>query len=159
MAKKKQKKYLFFIALVLAAAVIISGVFILALKSASSGKVKLDAEYYGTSGSTSIKKEQYEQMIKDKKSFIVASSASLCNSNILDYIDTFSDEEKVSFVSINWAELKGTNATEMIKFPPTIFIVEKGDIRAYLDSDAEKDVEKYNDYEVFKAWMGENVDF
>ena len=70
MAKKKQKKYLFFIALVLAAAVIISGVFILALKSASSGKVTLDAEYYGTSGSTYIKKEQYEQMIKDKKSFI-----------------------------------------------------------------------------------------
>ncbi|MBR6965361.1 hypothetical protein IKH83_03565 [Candidatus Saccharibacteria bacterium] len=159
MAKKKQKKYLFFIALVLVAAVVISGVFLLALKSASSGKIALDPEYYNNADQIYLDTEEYEQLIREKKSFIVVSYASICNSKILDFVDDFSEENKVAFIDINWEKLKGTEAREVIKYPPTVFIVEKGKIRAYLDSDAEEDVEKYNDYEVFSAWIKENISF
>ena len=157
MAKKKQKKYLFFIALVLVAAIALSGIFILALKS--TGKVLLDPEYYNNADQIYLDTEEYEQLIREQKSFIVVSYASVCNSKILDFVDDFSEENKVAFVEINWDKLKGTEAREVIKYPPTVFIVEKGKIRAYLDSDAEEDVEKYNDYEVFSAWLKENVSF
>ena len=159
MAKKKQKKYLFFIALVLVAAVVISGVFILALKAASSGKVVLEHEYYGVSGETVLDKDEYEQMLKQQKSFIVASAASACSSDILDFIDDFSENEKIAYFYLNWSNFHESSTGEEIKYPPTVFIVEKGKIRAYLDSDADKDVEKYNNYEDFVAWMRENIEF
>lgn len=157
MAKKRQKKYLFLIALVLVAMVTLSGFFIFALKN--TGKIRLDAEYYGTSGETAIDKDEYEQMLSQQKSFIVASAASACSSDILDFIDDFSENEKIAYFYLNWSNFRDSSTGEEIKYPPTVFIVSKGKIRAYLDSDADKDVEKYNNYEEFAAWMRENIEF
>lgn len=157
MVKKRQKKYLFLIALVLIAAVTLSGAFVLALLSTS--KTRLDAEYYGTTGETAIDKEEYERLLKQQKSFIVASAASVCSSDILDFIDDFSENEKVAYYYMNWSNFLDSATGDEIKYPPTVFIVSKGKIRAFLDSDSEKDVEKYNNYEDFAAWMKENIEF
>lgn len=152
---KRQKKYLFLVAVVLIVAVALSGAFILSLVSTS--KTTLDQEYYGTSEQIDLEKEDYERMIKQGKSFVVISYASVCNSQILDFVETFSGENNIAFNFINWAKLRETDAAETIKYPPTVFIVEKGKIRAYLDSDSDEDTEKYNNYEAFSAWLKENL--
>lgn len=157
MAKKRQKKYLFLIAVVLIAAVTLSGAFILALTS--TGKTRLDAEYYGVAEETVIDKDQYEQLLEQRKSFIVASASTACMSDILDFVDRFSETEKISYYYINWQNFLDSSTGDVIKYPPTVFIVSKGQIRAYLDSDAANDVEKYNNYDDFATWMRENIDF
>ena len=40
----------------------------------------LDAEYYGAAEETPISTEEYEQLLKQQKSFIVASAATACSS-------------------------------------------------------------------------------
>ncbi len=155
--KKRQKKYLFLIALVLIAAVTLSGVFILSLKD--NGKVRLDAEYYGTSDEVVINKEEYEQMLKQQKSFIVTSAATACSSKILDFVDDFSKAEGITYFYLRWSDFSDSSTGGEIKYPPTVFIVSNGKIRAYLDSDSGDDVEEYNNYDDFAAWMKENVEF
>ena len=157
MAKKRQKKYLFLIAVVLIAAVTLSGAFILALTS--TGKTRLDAEYYGVAGETPIDTEEYEQLLKQQKTFIVTSAATACSSDILDFIDRFSENEKIAYYYINWSNFTNSSTGDAIQYPPTVFIVSKGKIVAYLDSDAANDVEKYNNYDDFLSWMRENIDF
>ena len=53
-----------------------------------------------------------------------------------------------------FAEVKESSLHEQVKYYPSVAIVSRGKVMAYLRADSDEDVEIYNNYDAFKEWMG-----
>ena len=62
-------------------------------------------------------------------------------------------KHNISIISIPFAEFKKTIFYKKVKYAPTIIIINKGKIIAYLDANSDKDLKKYQDINEFEKWI------
>ena len=66
---------------------------------------------------------------------------------------------KIDFLSIPFEEFKNTNIYKTVKYAPSVILVEKGNVVAYLDAESDDDLNKYQDINEFEEWMNNYVYF
>lgn len=157
MAKKKNRKIL---PLVMALIVVVLGS-ILFVGAASgwfdSHKVKLDAEYYADGAEfMELTAGEYEGLIEAKKSFVVMVDQSGCTTadRLREYVTRYMTETGILVYKMMFAEVRESSLHEKVKYYPSVAVVSKGRVVAYLRADEDADADKYNDYDAFKAWIG-----
>lgn len=157
MAKKKNRKIL---PLVMALIVVVLGS-ILFVGAASgwfdSHKVKLDAEYYADGAEfMELTAGEYEGLIEAKKSFVVMVDQSGCTTadRLREYVTRYMIETGILVYRMMFTEVKESSLHEKVKYYPSVAVVSKGKVVAYLRADEDADADKYNDYDAFKAWIG-----
>ena len=157
MVKKKNRKIL---PLVMALIVVVLGS-ILFVGAASgwfdSHKVKLDAEYYADGAEfMELTAGEYEGLIEAKKSFVVMVDQSGCTTadRLREYVTRYMTETGILVYRMMFAEVKESSLHEKVKYYPSVAVVSKGKVVAYLRADEDADADKYNDYDAFKAWIG-----
>lgn len=122
-------------------------------------KAVIDSEYFGSSELRTINTDQYNQLINDKKSFLIITYQPGCTADLLSFIKKFSEEKNISFNYYVWSALRESPLHNNIKHPPSVAVISKGEVVAYLKADSNDDTEKYNNYDTFKAWLEEKVAF
>jgi hypothetical protein len=50
-------------------------------------------------------------------------------------------------------EVKESSLYTQVKYYPSVVVVSRGRVMAYLRADSDEDADKYNDYDAFKKWM------
>ena len=119
-------------------------------------KVVLDAEYYSDDVNyMELEKEGYENLTEAKKSFIVFVDQVGCTTadRLREYMMQYMKEKGILVYKMMFSDMKETSLHEEIKYYPSVAIIDKGVVKAYLRADSDEDAEKYNNYDVLKEWL------
>lgn len=71
--------------------------------------------------------------------------------------ESFMTEYNISIISIPFEEYKKTTFYKKVKYAPTIILVNKGKIIAYLDANNDDDLAKYQDITAFTNWISSYI--
>lgn len=156
MAKKKNRKIL---PLVMALIVVVLGSILFV--GAANGwfdnhKVKLDAEYYADGAEfMELTAGEYEGLIEAKKSFVVMVDQSGCTTadRLREYVTRYMTETGILVYKMMFEQVKESSLHDQVKYYPSVVVVDKGVVRAYLRADSDEDAEVYNNYNAFREWM------
>lgn len=123
-----------------------------------NGKVVLDAEYYCGENCDGEMMElsgaEYEDLVKEGKSFVVFVDQSGCTTadRLRGYVTDFAREAGVKVYRMMFSEARETSLHDYVKYYPSVVVVSRGKVVAWLRADSDEDADYYNDYEAFKGW-------
>ena len=122
---------------------------------------RLDEEYYATSESIDIDKDEYEKLIAKEKSFVVMIDKPGCitTSEMRSAMANFSDEYQFKYYRMMWEEVKESSLHEYVKFTPSIAVIHNGKVIDWLDADSDEDAEYYDSAESLQRWLKEYIVF
>lgn len=150
------KKKLFII-IPLIILIIISLIFI--LKKDKSEKFYLEDKYYNSKEVVQIDKAKYEDLVKNKESFVVFVYQPACyvSEGLERVVNEFQNKNNISYYKIAFSEIKTSEKAEFLKYYPSFIIFNKGKQVAFLDSSAKEHVPYYEDINEFTKWFYEKV--
>lgn len=122
----------------------------------SGEKVVLNEEYYGRfTDYNNLSVEEYEKLINNKKSFVVLVDQNGCNTadKLREFVKDWAEEVGIKVQKIMFSEMKEGSMHELVKYYPSVVIVEDGKVKAFLRADNDEDADEYNDYQAFKSWI------
>ena len=121
----------------------------------SKDKIYLEDKYYGSTEFKSINTNQFEEMIKNKESFVLYTYNFYCILPISceTIFKEFMEENKISFNSLKFEDLKKTSIYDHVKYAPSIIIFNDGELVTYLDPDSQEDLNYFQDIDEFTKWI------
>ena len=133
----------------------------LIIPSLSGKQFRLDDEYYGESEAIYIEKDKYEQLIRDKKSFVVMVDKPGCvkTSEMRVSLSGFPEDMQFKYYHLYWDDAKETSLHEKVKYTPSVALIRNGEVVDWLDADAKEDEPLYNDPEALQNWIREYIAF
>lgn len=159
MSKKNSKKVIYIIASAIIALAIAVATILIYRVANSTERAVIDTEYVGSTELRIIDAEEYEKMVSEGKSFILTSYLPTCTAHMIKFSQNISEEKKISLFYMDWSDIKKTSLKGKVEFSPSVIIISKGKPIAHLNANSNDDIEKYNNYDVFKAWIEEKVKF
>ena len=123
-------------------------------------KVVLNEEYrcVGDCGELmEMDASSYEELVKARKSFVVLVDQGGCTTadRLRGYVSDWAEQVGVRVYRMMFAEMKEPSLHDFVKYYPSVVIVDRGAVRAYLRADADEDAEMYNNYDAFAKWVDE----
>lgn len=157
----KEERRVTVLAIIVGVALIIAGV-VMGIRSGWSNdeKVILSEEYYGEFiDFDKISAEEYEELINNKKSFVVLVDQDGCHTadRLKEYIRKWAPGARIKVLKTMFSEMRETSMHEKVKYYPSVVVIENGEIRAFLRADSDEDADEYNDYEAFKGWIEQYI--
>lgn len=115
----------------------------------------LEDTYYGTNAMIEIKMDELNELINNKKSFVVFIYQPMCitSSDFENVLSSFLEEKQISIYKIAYSNIKDTKIGKTIKYYPSFIIYHNGKIVDFLEANKEEDVEYYTSKEGFKSWF------
>ena len=123
----------------------------------SSPVVRVDTEYLCSSecGFDDLDANKYEQMVNDKKSFVVFVDQNGCKTadNLEGFVKDYAGAHGFEVFRLMFEEMKKTSMHESVKYYPSVVLVSGGKVTYWLRGDSDEDAPMYNDYDEFEKWM------
>ena len=122
---------------------------------------RLEDELYAKSEAIDIKKEDYEKLISEKKSFIIMVDKPDCytTANMRKYMSEFPDDMQFKYYRMMWSQAKDSSLHEYVKYVPSVVIIREGEVIDFLDADSDEDTAKYNETQALQDWIRSYVIF
>ncbi len=119
----------------------------------SNEKISLDKKYYNTGEFINVNSEEVSKL--DSENYILYSYNNYCAFSVPceDIFKEFMNKYKIDFLSIKFEEFKKTKYYKKIKYAPSVIIIGKGKIIAYLDPNSNDDSDKYQDVTKLEEWI------
>ena len=67
------------------------------------------------------------------------------------------DKYGIDMLEISYDDLKKTKYHDKVLYAPSVMIIYKGTLKAYLDAESDEDLEKYQDASKFEEWLEQYV--
>lgn len=64
---------------------------------------------------------------------------------------------KIDVLSMGIDEYKKTSYFNEVRYAPSIIVISKGKVLAYLDANKDEDLNKYQDSDEFESWLSEHI--
>lgn len=122
-------------------------------------KIYLESKYYEEGIIKDIKLDELNEITNNNESFILYTYNNYCNLRIPcgDIFKESAVNNNITILSIKYEDFKNTKYHKIVKFAPSVLIVEKGKIISYLDSESDDDLIKYQDVKEFTNWLSKSV--
>ena len=117
-------------------------------------RIYLSSKYYNNGGHyLDIRSDNLLELENDN--YILYTYNPYCTFEIPcdEIFKVFMNKYQISFLSMPFSEFKKTKFYENIKYGPTVVIVQKGNIVAYLDANSNFDLDKYQNSNTFEKWI------
>lgn len=117
--------------------------------------VYLDDEYYGKYALIDINKRDYQKLIDDKKTFMVAITLDGCISceEFKPILKEYMETNKLTMYHLEFKEMMKTDLYNEIKYSPSVVIIKNGKLVAYLDSNSNDDMPAYETVKGLDEWV------
>ena len=117
-------------------------------------KVYLSEKYYQEI-SDFIEVNDKDLKTKKKETYLLYTYNSYCLFPVScdDIFKEFLEEYKIQLLSISFDEFKKTSFYQKVEYAPSLLIVHKNKVLAYLDANSSTDAVKYQDVEELKTWI------
>ena len=158
MTKKFDKKRL--ILVISGAALLIIGLIgLLVTFLTRDKKFPLDSDQFGSSEFIDISGEDYEKLLSEKKSFLVFVDQEGCITarGLEERLGQISREKNLKIYHIMFSDARNTSMHENVKHYPSVVIIDKGKMAAWLKADADEDKERYNSLEDLEQWLNNYI--
>ncbi|MBQ8985064.1 hypothetical protein IJ076_00680, partial [Candidatus Saccharibacteria bacterium] len=105
---------------------------------------------------TEIDAATYEEMIRDKKSFVLVIDQGGCTTaeRVKGFMGDYATSNNFKAFKMMFEEMKKTSLYEYVKYYPSVVLISKGDVIKWLRADSDEDAPMYNDYDAFRGWIG-----
>ncbi len=123
------------------------------------GKVSLSNEYYCEPECDpelmELSKEEYEELVQSGKSFVVFVDQDGCTTadRLRGYSQDYAREAGIKVYRIKFADIKEISLHDYVRYYPSVAIISRGGVRAFLRADSDEDAIYYNNYDAFAEWM------
>lgn len=116
-------------------------------------------EKYDNSKITEIDNNEFDELLKNKESFVVFIYETSCitSNDFSKMLTEFSNKNKISLYKMSFADMKNTELNNKIKFYPSLVLFNKGVLVDYLDAEADDDKEYYKNVDGLESWFSKYV--
>jgi len=121
-------------------------------------RIYLSSKYYNNGGVyLDIKSDVLDELENDN--YVLYIYNPYCNFEIPcdEIFKVFMKKYKVDFLSMPFNEFKKTKYYDTVKYGPSVIIIKKGEIVAYLDANSNADLIKYQKANAFEGWIKKYV--
>ena len=120
-------------------------------------KVYLSDKYYNQGTYIDIVDKDMDKLKNDTYLLFVYNQ--FCNFKIPcdEIFQKVMNEHKVDVLSMSIDEYKTTSYFNTVRYAPTIIVISKGKVLAYLDANKDEDLDKYQSPDDFEKWLTEHV--
>ena len=121
---------------------------------------RLEEKYYGNMSIVNIDHKRYEELVDKKENFILYLYLDGCTScqAFKPVVNNFVIKNKLTIYSIEYKELNQTNLKDDVEYAPSMIIMKKGKLKAFLDAQSDDDLKYYRDYEELKKWFEKYIE-
>ena len=118
-------------------------------------KFYLDDKYYSSNEFISV--EDLNEIEHD--SYIMYTYGDFCafSTPCEDIFKSFMDQYNISFIKMHYDNFKNTKYYKSVLYPPSVLIIKKGKLIAFLNAEDDNDINKYQDSLEFKNWVDKYV--
>ena len=118
-------------------------------------KFYLDDKYYGDYKFIDVDNTKIDKLQKDKASYMVFTFNPYCQFQkpCDEVFEQFMQDTNISIYNIPFAEFKETELYKRVKYAPSVILINKGKVVAFLDADSDEDLDRYQDVTAFKEWV------
>ncbi len=157
----KKKTGIILSAIIVTSLLVVGGTIFLLNNQGPKKPFRLDEEYYSISEAIDIKKDDYEKLIADKKTFLVMIDKPGCvmTAEMRDFMSNFPSEMQFKYYRMMWEEVAKSSLHEYVKFTPSVAIVYQGKVIDWLQADKDEDADYFNNAEALQRWIKEYIDF
>ena len=115
----------------------------------------LETEYYNNSEIIEIDKNEFDELVQDKKSFAVFIYESNCttSNDFSKVLTEFSNKNQINIYKMSFGNMKRTLLNNKIKFYPSLVLINKGKLFDYLDAESDEDKEYYKNADELENWF------
>lgn len=142
--------------------VIISGSVVLAVSILNADhRYRLDDEYYAESKELNIEKDEYEDLVSNKKSFVILVDKPGCitTPGMRYNLRDFPEDMQFQYYRIMWDEAKKSSLHEYVKFVPSVAIVYRGEVKVWLQADRDEDTKYFENADDLRDWIKKYIEF
>lgn len=141
--------------------VILAVVIFLVIVLPSKPITPIELESYGTSEVIDLSAESYNQMISEKKSFVlmIDNPGCMTTAKMREMMAEFADNYQFKYYRIYWPDTHDTNIRKYVNYFPSIMIIDKGEVKASLKADSDADAKYYNNASDLQDWLKKYVKF
>lgn len=124
-------------------------------------KFPLDSDNFGSTSQVTITGEEYEDLIKNQKSFLIFVDQSGCITaeGLKKLVNTTSESKNLRFYRIMYADMRNTSLFGSVKYYPSVALVNKGKVVSWLRADADEDINRYKDQKSFDDWLNQHIEW
>ena len=118
-------------------------------------KVVLSEEYYGDFEEfNELSATEYEKLIEEQKSLVLLVDQGGCKTadKLRDFVSRWAEDAGIKVQKLMFSEMKETSLHDDVKYYPSVVVVSKGRVVAFLRADSDDDAAMYNDEEAFREW-------
>lgn len=110
---------------------------------------------------TELLPDGYEELIKEKKSFVVVVDQGGCKTadKLREFVKEFAEKNKIKVYKMMFEDMKKTSLHDSVKYYPSVAVISRGKVIGWLRADADEDSDAYNKYEAFEAWANKYIKF
>ena len=130
---------------------------IIIVTGCSSSKFYLEDKYYQNGEYIEINEKEFAKM--ENTSYVLFIYNSYCQFSVpcQDIFKSVMEKYNISFLAMPYAEFKNTSLHNKVKYAPSVIIVKDGNIKAYLDSEKDSDIDLYQDSQKFEKWLSKYI--
>lgn len=119
----------------------------------------LEDKYYNKGEYIDASSSEIDNFIENKESFVVYTYNPYCTFKVScdNIFENIMDKYNIGVLKIPFSDFKNTSLYNKVKYAPSIIIVSKGNIIAYLDANSDDDYDKYQVKKEFDKWLRKYV--
>ena len=123
-----------------------------------TNKITLDSKYYNEGKYINVTKKDLDKLTNNNYILYVHNSFCAFKIPCETIFKKYMEQNKIDFLSINIDEYKKTTFYKKVKYAPTVLVVSKGKIVAFLDAESDDDINRYQDIDEFTKWIDNYVE-
>lgn len=134
-------------------------ILLLLIGCSKEDKFYLDKKYYNNGEFISSSANTITKLNQDKENYIVYIYNYYCTfpTPCEDIFKNVLTKYKIDIYSLSYDEMKKTDFYETIKYSPSVAIIKKGQIVAYLDTEKDEDYNIYQNEKDFDNWLNKYI--
>ena len=138
--------------------IVIIGLISLLIINNNSDKIRLSKKYYNKGEFIKVNSSDIEKLKND--TYILYTYNNFCSFSIPceDIFKEFMNKNKIDFISMPIDEFKNTSFYNIVKYAPSVIIIQKNKVIAYLDAESDDDLIKYQDASEFEKWIASYIE-
>ena len=129
------------------------------IKQKAIDKFYLEDKYYNNGNFISVDSASLNKT--KNESFVLFTYNNYCNmaKPCEEVFQKFMKKYKIDFLYMKFEEFRNTSFYKTVKYAPSIIVVKKGTIVAYLDAESDEDLNKYQNVDKFEKWLNNYIYF
>ena len=147
-----KRKYLYIFLII----IIVLGIVFLVFANKPK-KVYLSDKYYNNGEFIDINSTELEELKNDTYVLYIYNNFCAFSVPCENIFKEYMTKYKLDFISMKFEEFRNTKYYNNIKYAPSVIIIDKEKIKAYLNPSKDEDIDRYQNVKEFTAWINKYI--